>query len=519
MKNLFEFSYTPYILPLLLAFGLLTAVMAVTWRFRSTQLGRAFLRMLAALQVWTLGFAVEIVAKHLEGKLFWANIQFLGILLLPMFWLEITLLFTGQTRKVRQYMTFLAVLVILMLGTIWTNDLHHLFRHHPYIDCAAGPFCILSNDYGVFFYVHASISYFLFLLSLGMMVRSLAITKPIVRQQLILLLASLLLPLLTDFLYVLGFSPIPRFNFTPMTFSIVMIFVAIALFRFRLFSIRPLAYDMIIENLRDGVLILDSDNIIVDINPAAQHLLGVSGTQIIGESVEVLHKQMPELVDRFLDVSSIKTEVKVGGEGNERYFDVVISPVNGRIGEDSGRVVTIHDTTERFKLYQKVERLAQIDPLTGLFNRRYFFEYGEQEFARAIRYKKDLSLFMLDLDNFKRVNDTHGHAVGDHVLAEIPGILQSNLRRNDLVARYGGEEFIILLPEIDISVAREVAERLRERIASHPMQAGETVFGITASIGVAALYHEEEETLFSLIQRADKALYRAKSLGKNCVEG
>jgi diguanylate cyclase (GGDEF)-like protein/PAS domain S-box-containing protein len=519
MKNLFEFSYTSYIFPLLLAFGLLTAVMTVTWRFRKTQLGRAFLYMLAALQVWTLGFAVEIAAIHLEGKLFWANLQFLGIFLLPMFWLEITLLFTGQTKKVRQYITLLSILVILELVMIWTNDLHHFFRLHPYIDCAAGPFCILSNDYGMLFYALASISYSLFLLSLVMMVRSLVITKPVYRQQLLLLVASLLLPLLTDFLYVLGVTPIPNFNFTPMTFSLVMVFVAIALFRFRLFSIRPLAYDMIIENLRDGILILDSDNTIVDINPAAQNLLGVSGKQVIGESVGILRKKMPAMVDQFLDVSSINTEVKVGEEGGERYFDVVISPVDGRGGESSGRTVTIHDTTERYKLYQKVERMAQTDPLTGLFNRRYFFEYGEQEFSRAIRYKKSLSLLMLDLDNFKWVNDTHGHAVGDYVLAEIPGILQKKLRRNDLLGRYGGEEFIILLPEIDISIAREVAERLRETIAAYPMLTGETMFTITASIGVAALVHAETESFSSLIYTADMALYRAKSLGKNRVEG
>ncbi len=519
MINLFEFSYTPFILPLLLAFGLLIIVMTVTLRFRATQLGRAFLRMLAALQVWTLGFAVEIAAVHLEGKLFWANIQFIGIVLLPLFWLEITLLFTGQAKKIRQYMTFLSMLAILILGMIWTNDLHHLFRHQPYIDCAAGPFCTLANDYGTLFYVYASISYALFLLSLIMMMRSLAITKPIYRQQLLLLLASLLLPLLTDFLYVLGFTPIPHFNFTPMTFSLVMIFVAIALFRFRLFNIRPLAYDMIIENLRDGILILDSNNMIVDINPAAQELLGVSGKQAIGEPVGILHNKMPKLVDRFLDVSSIKTVVKVGGEGEERYFDVVISPVDGRGDEGSGRTVTIHDSTERFKLYQKVERLAQTDSLTGMFNRRYFFECAEEEFARAVRYKNDLSLLMVDLDNFKWVNDTHGHVVGDHVLAEVPGILQKHLRRNDLVGRYGGEEFIILLPETGISIAREIAERLREKISVHPMHAGEAVFGITASIGVSTLPHVEGETLFSMVHAADTALYRAKALGKNRIDG
>jgi diguanylate cyclase (GGDEF)-like protein len=175
--------------------------------------------------------------------------------------------------------------------------------------------------------------------------------------------------------------------------------------------------------------------------------------------------------------------------------------------------------TEQFKLYQKVERLAQTDPLTGLFNRRYFFECSEQEVALSLRDKKSLSLLMLDLDNFKRVNDTHGHSTGDYVLAEVASVLKSNLRRNDMAGRYGGEEFIILLPEIDSAAAREVAERLRETIATQPMQTGEDKVWVTISVGIATLRHKDGEALTSLIHAADTALYRAKALGKNRVEG
>ncbi len=519
MNALFEFSYTPYILPLILAGVLIAVVMAATWRFRATQLGRAFLRLLLSLQIWTLGFAVELAAVHLAGKLFWANIQFVGILLLPMSWLEITLLSTGRSRNIKRYMTLLSMLVVLMLVVIWTNDFHRFFRNNPHIDCAENSFCFLVNDYGTLFYFYAAISYALFLTSLVVMAESLTMTKPIYRQQSLLLLASLILPLTTDLLYTLGLSPIPHFNFTAMTFSVGTILMGVALFRFRLVSIRPLAYDMIIENLRDGILILDKDNIIVDINPAAQTLLGVSGSQAIGESVLILYKKMPELVEQFWNISSIKSVVQVGGEGDERRFDVTISPINDRSGNPSGRAVTIHDMTEQFKLYQKVERLAQTDPLTGLFNRRYFFECSEQEVALSLRDKKSLSLLMLDLDNFKRVNDTHGHTTGDYVLAEVASVLKSNLRRNDMAGRYGGEEFIILLPEIDSAAAREVAERLRETIATQPMQTGEDKVWVTISVGIATLRHKDGEALTSLIHAADTALYRAKALGKNRVEG
>ncbi|MBT7069260.1 MAG: hypothetical protein HN855_14425 [Anaerolineae bacterium] len=250
-----SYRYTPYLLPFLLAFGLVGFVLLRAWRFRKTPMGRAFLWMLIALQVWTFGFILEIAAVELAGKLFWANIQFLGILPLPLFWFEISLLFTGHTKNIRKYLFLASLPVILVLLSIWTNDYHHLFRGQPYLDCTSAPFCILVNDYGVAFYVDAVFSYLLFLFSLALMGSSLVMTKPLYRQQISLMLISLAVPLTTDLLYVMGISPIPHFNFTTVTFSIGSVFMSIALFRFRLFSIRPMAYDLIVENMNDGIVI------------------------------------------------------------------------------------------------------------------------------------------------------------------------------------------------------------------------------------------------------------------------
>jgi PAS domain-containing protein len=268
--------YTPYILPLVLASALLILTVVQTWRFRDRQIGRIFLLLLAALFIWSSGFAFEIMAVSLAGKLLWANLQFFGILPLPLLWLGLTLLYTGQPRSIRSWTAIISIPIVITCIALWTNSFHHLFRLHPYIDCSSGPFCVLVNDYGPLFYINAGISYLVFISCLVLMGRSLAMKKTIHRQQLLLLMASLFVPLLSDFLYVNGISPIPHFNFTPITFSLALIFVAIALFRFRLLSLRPLAYDLIIENLRDGILILDDDNIIVDINPAAEKFLGIT---------------------------------------------------------------------------------------------------------------------------------------------------------------------------------------------------------------------------------------------------
>lgn len=166
-------------------------------------------------------------------------------------------------------------------------------------------------------------------------------------------------------------------------------------------------------------------------------------------------------------------------------------------------------------LRQMSDRMdAAFDPLTGLYNRRSFEAFYRQEVAKSRRYDTPLSLILVDLDHFKRVNDTHGHQAGDQVLAAVGGILRQATRDADLAARWGGEEMALLLPETDGPGAHVVAEKLRERIAAHPFPA---VGRVTASFGVATL--SESPVDVDLVAEADKALYRAKAAGRNRVEG
>jgi diguanylate cyclase (GGDEF)-like protein len=164
----------------------------------------------------------------------------------------------------------------------------------------------------------------------------------------------------------------------------------------------------------------------------------------------------------------------------------------------------------------EVRRLATIDFLTGLYNRRHFFEMAAREFQRARRYGQSLCAMMLDLDHFKSVNDTYGHAVGDEVLKEIAECCRRELRGVDVVGRYGGEEFAIMLPEIDLSTAFQVAERLRRSVAGKTVDARRSLLVITVSIGVSAV-EDEDLSVEDVIGRADEALYSAKRGGRNRV--
>ncbi len=167
-------------------------------------------------------------------------------------------------------------------------------------------------------------------------------------------------------------------------------------------------------------------------------------------------------------------------------------------------------------LFREVQRLAVTDPLTGLYNRRYFMERASNEFKRAKRYLTPLSVIMLDIDHFKQVNDTYGHLAGDQVLQNLAKLCQSTLRAVDIIGRYGGEEFMVMLPETPLKKAQHTAERLRSEIAAHTTRFDEHVIRITASMGVAEVC-EQTESLDALLDQTDRALYNAKGSGRNKV--
>lgn len=170
------------------------------------------------------------------------------------------------------------------------------------------------------------------------------------------------------------------------------------------------------------------------------------------------------------------------------------------------------------RLFGEVQRLAVLDGLTGTFNRRHFFELAQREYVRSERYSKPLSLLMLDIDDFKKINDELGHPVGDEVLRVVAARLLANCRDVDVVGRYGGEEFAILLPETPLKDAAETfAERMRSAIGGLPVPTDRGPVVVTTSVGVACL-QADERGLDGLIDRADQALLRAKSTGKNRVE-
>jgi two-component system cell cycle response regulator len=213
--------------------------------------------------------------------------------------------------------------------------------------------------------------------------------------------------------------------------------------------------------------------------------------------------------------SSVSLAVEAMKEG---AYDYITKPFN----LDELRLVVLH-ALERQKLLEEVkekniyQELALIDGLTHIYNRRYFDELLRREVDRAMRYPQKFSLLMIDIDDFKKYNDTYGHLAGDRVLKGIASILFHRTRSTDFVARFGGEEFVLIAPHTDKKGASVLAARIADLVAKENfVLTDSTVTNVTVSIGVAT-FGDDATTKEELIQSADKALYQAKRLGKNRV--
>ncbi len=195
---------------------------------------------------------------------------------------------------------------------------------------------------------------------------------------------------------------------------------------------------------------------------------------------------------------------------------------DGRVRELNERLAALESAN--LDLLVKNSALSEIsarDSLTGLYNRWYVMEKIDSEMNRSLRHGSPVSLIMMDIDHFKRVNDSFGHSAGDRVLRSVGQVLRDSCRVYDVAGRYGGEEFCIVLPETRVGNTTVVAERIRERLAASRFDVGEESVVVTASIGIAGIESieaEDELSPLSLIDRADQALYSAKHHGRNRVE-
>ncbi len=794
-----------YATTLLISTILCLVVFALLWKRRKIAGALELSLLMASVALWAATTAGETTAVTLEGKIFWSKVAYIGIVSAAPFFFLFALRYTSMMRKHSRWISAgVWIIPIIILILTFTNENHRLIWSG--FEWVSGT-TILIYHHGIGFFVNILYIYLLVSIATGVLVINAIRNRYVYRKQSITLLIGVPIPIIWNILYVLGLSPVKEMDLTPVAFALTGLIIAWGIFKTRLFDLSPMDSEFVIENLGDGVVILDSQNRIVEINPAAQDLFDVTPKASIGNdlfeiipllrhryiqeeqnvpltaeleiisgsrylefqchklfnknriyigqaiivrdittrkmaeiglreseqryqelieqaalpviivdqrSLEILfyNRRVSSLLDinnRFTrgfkiekyfldkyDIQKIFKHLKQHGllsdyeaqmitqvgreiwvvisanlthyenrqclflsfnditqrkevensEKQERIFAEALSgsisalsstlnfeevldrilinlekviPNNHAnimlVGEDgvakivrargydaelleklvsqvhlnvsetptlhrmatTGAPVIVMDTktdpiwiqrissswirsylgapihvkgevvgyinldsdqanmynrihTERLelfarqaaiavenaRLFERVEQMAIVDDLTGLFNRHHLFELGEREFERYKRHENSLSLIYMDLDHFKDVNDRYGHATGDRVLQNVASILGSSLRKMDIAGRIGGEEFLLLLPETDMERALLVAERIRKNIAETKTQVNDVDISITASLGVITM-SDQYSSLQALISAVDQSMYQAKVDGRNRV--
>lgn len=292
---------------------------------------------------------------------------------------------------------------------------------------------------------------------------------------------------------------------------------------------------MLVEQSRDGIVVLDRDCKVFEANRRYADMLGYTMDEVRNLYVWDWDFLFPKekLIEMIRSVDAEGDHFETRHHRKDgTVIDVEIS-TNGAVYKGQKLVFCVcRDITERKRseaererlileikeMYRQLEKLSITDALTGLFNRRLFDMRYVEEIHRARRNGTEISLLMIDIDDFKKINDIHGHLCGDRCLFRLATDLRKILKRaSDFLARYGGEEFVAILPETGLSAATRLAERIREAAEKLEIRFEGDTIRLTVSIGVASCVFEDFTMKDSLLSRADDALYQAKARGKNRV--
>lgn len=618
----------------------------IIWRKRHVQGMHWLILGMVATSIYSFFAMMDSISATLESRIFWSKLGYLGANSVIPFLLLFFLNYPIKSIRLKPIQIAAVFLIpLLTILALMVNETHYLFwtSFEPISGTSNG----IIFHHGPLHWIVVGYNGFCGLLIVAQIFFNVLHFTGIYKHQSILLLISSFMPILAEFLYDSRKNPIAGMDLLPIGLTLSGIGITSSIVFFQMFDMVPVSRSILIENLQDGMIVLDDQRRIVDINSAAKRLLQ-NPKITIGKNIDELGDQIrlalsqnkdeveltltsPEtryllltssvlpdetsqfagklftirdmteirkvekalnqsqeryrsLIEDVVDVSSvgicilddqfriiwenkaaskmwnfsqnpiIGTDIREllqnyrtdhiengeefvdrvlesyasakyledveihfheNGNSNERWILYSSKPV--RVGfYTGGRIEQYIDISEKNRLLAKLELSAITDELTGIYNRRGLMELGLHDFNRAQRTNTQLCVIYFDIDHFKDLNDTFGHANADKILIELVERIQNSLRNMDIFSRYGGDEFIILVPDADIRQGNEIAERIRKLVISKPFLVNGKELKLTCSFGIVQI--NQQDTFSTLLDRADKCMYHAKQNGGNRVE-
>ena len=496
--------------------------------------------MLLGLGVWSFSYAMITLSPTLETKHLWLKLENIGILSVPVLWFFFTMKFTRLDKWMtgKPIMLLFWVIPAVSLLFLFSEDWFHLYYKSTHTASANGGPLVISR--GPMYWIALTHAYLLNLAGMGVLVWRFIKSRLVYRRQTSYLIGAVIIPFAINIVYqlkpgLLPFFPMPL-DLTPLFFNITAILLVASVFGLRLFDLVPIARDTVLEHIPEMVFVVDAHDRVMDANSMAQKWLGKTIEEISGQDPVEVFRNWPQLLNRFFFTEYSREEIEIPGE-TPYTLEVIVTPIFNRFNNLEGRVIVARNITERKALENKLKALNESlqvqldenenlrlklqeqairDPLTGAFNRRYFSEALDQESARSIRERTPFSILILDVDHFKKFNDTYGHKCGDFVLQSLASFLNENTRQGDIVCRYGGEEFVILMTDASSESARRRAELFRKHFDETKIEYDGRRLKCTFSAGIAS-YPEHAYSGEALLSLADQALYQSKSEGRDRV--
>lgn len=341
-----SFQYTPYALPLAIA-AILSALLSFTmWERRHTTGAKPATVLLLALFVWSAGYSLEFLGADLPTKLFWAKIQYFGIVTLPVALLLFALVFSGRRAWITtpKLVALMGVPVISLLLAL-SNELHRLIWSDWYLE-AIGSTSVLHLEHGVAFWVYIAYTYILLTASTIMIVHALMRRPKIYRGQMVSITVGIAVPWLGNLFSISGLYS-HSIDLTPFAFTITGLVIAWSVYKHHLLDIAPIGFETVIESMSDAVFILDARNNVIDVNPAGRKTLKLSGSEIIGRNAREVFKDYSDILDLYKFAMNIREEIAVGTDSQKEYYELSISPLTDHQDKVLGRAVILHDISDR----------------------------------------------------------------------------------------------------------------------------------------------------------------------------
>lgn len=448
-----SWQFNVYVAIYFLTAAIAAMVAAYAWSRRAVPGASQLALLMVAGAEWALATGIETAAVGIPAKVFWSKVQYLGSSSSPVLFLLFALAYSRPARPLsRRTAVLIWVLPVMTFLLAATNEHHHLVWT-SFTPSPAGN-NILIYGHGIWFYI--AIIYFYLIVVAGAMVMiraAVRLARPY-RRQAIALLVGAVMPLLTSMIYVVGLSPVPGLDVSPLGFMLAGVALAWGVFQFGLFDLVPVARDLLFESMSDGAVVLDLQNRLVDINRAAQQLLDATAA-IIGQSASTVLASRPDLIERFRNVFEGQAEITLG----ERYLDLRISPVYDRRGRLIGRLVVLRDITPR---KQAEEELQQSNAELQARNAEL------DAYAHTVAH--DLKNPLALLSGYAELLLDHGDSLSAAEVREFARLIQEHASRmseiiNSLLLFASARQAQVELAPLDMAaIVAEVQKRLGREI-------------------------------------------------------